>query len=133
MVMTVMSVATPIVSPSIVSEARSLCARRALKHCTRLSRTASIGLKTPTHFTDSFARAPPAHGRHGGRHYVNTKEGSGSYRAWIQRVLDSLGFSKFERYLFSVWTGAAPVWSVARPAHSGGCFGAEVGPGRLLM
>src|SRR2546423_2192213 len=76
MVMTVMSVATPIVSPNIVSEARSLCARKALKHCTRLSPAASIGLeKTPTHFTDSFARAPPARGRHGSRHYVNTKDG----------------------------------------------------------
>src|SRR5258708_28018804 len=76
MVMTVMSVATPIVSPSIVSEARSLCARKALKHCTRLSRTASIGLeKTPTHSTDSFARAPPLRVRHGTGHYLNTKEG----------------------------------------------------------
>src|SRR5713101_2530914 len=43
MVMTVMSVATPIVSPSMVSEARILCARRALKHWARLSRTASMG------------------------------------------------------------------------------------------
>src|SRR2546427_634550 len=78
MVMTVMSVATPIVSPSIVSEARSLCARKALKHCTRLSRAASISLeKTPTHFTDSFARAPPARGRQGGGHYVNTRKGGG--------------------------------------------------------
>src|SRR5271169_1179529 len=42
MVMTVMSVATPIVSPSAVSEARSLCSRRALKHCARLSLTASM-------------------------------------------------------------------------------------------
>src|ERR1700676_4997605 len=76
MVMTVMSVATPIVSPSMVSEARSLCARKALKHCTRLSRTASIGLEnTPTHFTDSFARAPPVRGWHGSGHYLNTKEG----------------------------------------------------------
>src|SRR5208282_5709969 len=41
--MTVMSVATPMVSPSMVSEARSLWARRALKHSARLSRTASIG------------------------------------------------------------------------------------------
>src|SRR6266576_3773091 len=131
MVMTVMSVATPIVSPSIVSEARSLCARKALKHCTRLSRAASIGLeKTPTHFTDSFARAPPARGRHGSRHYVNTKKGE---RELPSRVLDSLGFSKFERSLFSVWTGAAPVWSVARPLHSGGCFGAEASPDRPLL
>ena len=38
-----MRVATPIVSPSIVSEARSLWARRASKHSARLSRTASIG------------------------------------------------------------------------------------------
>src|ERR1700690_3701308 len=38
-----MSVATPMVSPSMVSEARSLCARRALKHSARLSRMASIG------------------------------------------------------------------------------------------
>src|SRR6266849_6491966 len=47
MVMTVMRVATPIVSPSIVSEARSLCARSALKHCARLSRTASMGRRKP--------------------------------------------------------------------------------------
>src|SRR6266403_774462 len=63
----------------------------------------------------------------------------GCQRAWIliqypiQRVLDSLGFSKFERSLFSVWTGAAPVWSVARPLHSGGCFGAEASPDRPLL
>src|SRR4029077_2017733 len=43
MVITVMRVATPIVRPSIVKEARSLCARRALKHSARLSRMASIG------------------------------------------------------------------------------------------
>src|SRR6202521_6371836 len=80
--MTVMSVATPIVSPSMVSEARSLCARKALKHCTRLSRAASIGLeKAPTHFTDSFARAPPARGRNGRGHYVNTKEGGGGLKS----------------------------------------------------
>ena len=42
MVMTVIRVATPMVRPSIVSEARSLCARRALKHCDKLSLTASI-------------------------------------------------------------------------------------------
>src|SRR2546426_7260477 len=63
----------------------------------------------------------------------------GCQRAWIliqypiQRVLDSLGFSKFERSLFSVWTGAAPVWSVARPLHSGGCSGAEASPDRPLL
>src|SRR6266704_1309287 len=63
----------------------------------------------------------------------------GCQRAWIliqypiQRVLDSLGFSKFERSLFSVWTGVAPVWSVARPLHSGGCFGAEASPDRPLL
>lgn len=45
MVITVISVATPIVSPSIVSEVRSLCARSALKHCTKLSRKASTGWK----------------------------------------------------------------------------------------
>src|SRR5258708_30248093 len=43
MVMTVISVATPMVSPSIVSDARSLCARRALRHSAKLSRTASMG------------------------------------------------------------------------------------------
>src|SRR5215472_13654273 len=42
MVMTVMSVATPMVNPSMVREARILCARSALKHCARLSRTASM-------------------------------------------------------------------------------------------
>src|SRR6266581_976521 len=41
--MTVISVATPIVSPSMVSDARSLWARRALRHSAKLSRTASIG------------------------------------------------------------------------------------------
>jgi hypothetical protein len=40
--MTAMSVATPIVSPSAVSEARSLCPRRALKHWARLSLKASM-------------------------------------------------------------------------------------------
>src|SRR5207302_144758 len=44
MVITVMSVATPIVSPSMVSDARSLCACRAVAHCAKLSRMASIGL-----------------------------------------------------------------------------------------
>src|SRR5579862_1930862 len=39
-----MSVATPMVSPSMVSEARSLWARRASKDSARLSRTASIGV-----------------------------------------------------------------------------------------
>src|SRR5215813_3599119 len=39
MVITVISVATPIVKPSIVSDARSLCARSALKHSSRLSPT----------------------------------------------------------------------------------------------
>src|SRR5208282_1194287 len=43
MVITVMSVATPMVRPSMVSEARSLCARRALKLCAKLSRAASMG------------------------------------------------------------------------------------------
>src|SRR5215472_6820640 len=43
MVMTTISVATPIVSPSMVSEARSLCARSALKVSARLSRTANMG------------------------------------------------------------------------------------------
>src|SRR6266849_5499234 len=47
MVITVISVATPIVSPSIVSDVRSLCARNALKHCTRLSRKASMDWKSP--------------------------------------------------------------------------------------
>src|SRR5580700_5894497 len=42
MVMTVMSVATPMVSPNAVSEARSLCPRKASKHCARLSLTASM-------------------------------------------------------------------------------------------
>src|ERR1700752_4046352 len=43
MVITVISVATPIVSPSMVSDALSLCACSALTHCARLSRMASIG------------------------------------------------------------------------------------------
>src|SRR5438132_11802871 len=42
MVMTVINVATPIVSPSMVSEARILWARKALTHWARLSRTASM-------------------------------------------------------------------------------------------
>ncbi len=46
MVITVISVATPIVSPSIVSDVRILCARSALKHCARLSRSASMDWKT---------------------------------------------------------------------------------------
>src|SRR5580693_626737 len=41
--MTVISVATPMVNPSMLSEARSLWARRALSHSAKLSRTASIG------------------------------------------------------------------------------------------
>src|SRR5215472_8396744 len=45
MVITAMSVATPIVSPSMVSDARSLCAESALTHCPRLSRMASIGFR----------------------------------------------------------------------------------------
>src|SRR5882762_9715881 len=63
MVMTVISVATPMVSPSIVSDARSLCARRALKHCAKLSRTASIGAETLSlHFIES-CRARAANSR----------------------------------------------------------------------
>src|SRR5277367_3961687 len=42
MVMTVMSVATPIVNPSTVREARSLCACSALKHWAKLSLTVSM-------------------------------------------------------------------------------------------
>src|SRR5208283_4750941 len=45
MVITVMSVATPMVSPRIVSEARSLCPRKALKHWARLSLTASMAVE----------------------------------------------------------------------------------------
>src|ERR1700747_1231252 len=41
-----MSVATPIVSPSTVSEARSLWARRALRHSAKLSRMANMALQT---------------------------------------------------------------------------------------
>src|SRR6267143_3142825 len=75
MVMTVIRVDTPIVRPSMVSEARSLWARKALRHWMRLSRTASIGLeRTPTHFTKSFKRALPARAPHRNRLYVNTKE-----------------------------------------------------------
>src|SRR5262245_17082012 len=53
MVITVMSVATPIVSPSMVSKARSLWARIALKHCSRLSRLASRGRVLSLYFTES--------------------------------------------------------------------------------
>src|SRR5437868_383904 len=45
-VITVMSVATPIVSPSTVSEARSLWARRALRHSAKLSRMANMAQQT---------------------------------------------------------------------------------------
>src|SRR5437667_10458201 len=45
MVITVIRVATPIVSPSMVSDARNLCARRALRHSAKLSRTASMARK----------------------------------------------------------------------------------------
>src|ERR1700756_3876558 len=41
-----MSVATPIVSPSTVREARSLWARRALRHSAKLSRMANMALQT---------------------------------------------------------------------------------------
>src|SRR6201997_1807130 len=41
-----MSVATPIVSPSTVSEARSLWARRALRHSAKLSRMANMAQQT---------------------------------------------------------------------------------------
>src|SRR5580704_412008 len=55
MVITVMSVATPMVSPSAVSEARSLCPRKASKHCARLSLTASmeVGKTCPFHLINS--------------------------------------------------------------------------------
>src|SRR5215470_899304 len=46
MVMTVIRVATPMVSPSMVSEVRILLARNALTHWARLSRTASMAQKT---------------------------------------------------------------------------------------
>src|SRR5207245_7458249 len=54
MVITVIRVATPIVSPSMVSDARNLCARRALRHSAKLSRTASMGAEQfSRYFTES--------------------------------------------------------------------------------
>src|SRR6266403_464813 len=133
MVMTVMSVATPMVSPSIVSEARSLCARKALKHCTRLSRAASIGLdKTPPLYR--FLRPRTTSSRAIREWSLSEYEGRGAGVTEPGSVFpDSLRFSRTEGYLFSVWTGAAPVWSVARPLHSGRLFEVGADPGRLLM
>src|SRR5438034_2508969 len=60
MVITVIRVATPIVSPSMVSDARNLCARRALRHSAKLSRTASMGAEQfSRYFTESCGREPP--------------------------------------------------------------------------
>src|SRR5260370_27661040 len=60
MVMTVIRVATPMVRPSIVSEARSLCARMALKHCAKLSRMASMGEEeAPPDTLPNLARRNP--------------------------------------------------------------------------
>src|SRR5258708_35583891 len=59
MVITVINVATPIVSPSIVSDVRSLCARSALKHCARLSRRANMDWKTLRLFLESDQNRKP--------------------------------------------------------------------------
>lgn len=55
MVMTVMSVATPMVNPSTVREARSLCARSALKHWAKLSLIASMAAEQEfSHYITRF-------------------------------------------------------------------------------
>src|SRR5690349_1638138 len=48
MVITVMSVATPMVSPISVKTLRSLCARKASRLCVMLSRSASIQMSSNT-------------------------------------------------------------------------------------
>src|SRR6267378_4065329 len=65
MVITVISVATPIVSPSIVSDARSLCARRAAKHNDKLSRTASISAERIPRCTTDSRQARTQHSKYG--------------------------------------------------------------------